>query len=90
LIVVSASNGLSLDPIFSWKSLVDIKVEPLLQRCVLSGELHNLLSDDTSEEGGHWGDGFIAIRNSFVEYILFNIHFVSMTVFTTGSNEIYS
>lgn len=54
LVVISASLRRSVDiSIFLGKSLKNVVVEPLLKRGVFASELHNFLSNNTSEEGSH-------------------------------------
>ena len=76
LVVVSAVHGLSVDVVLFGKSLVDVKVEPLLEWRVLSSLLHDLLGNDTSEESSNGRDRAASVRYSISENLIFNFNLV--------------
>ena len=57
----------------SWKSVEDVVVEPLLKRRVLTSELDNFLSNNTSEEGCKWGSLIGSESSNVSNYLFINL-----------------
>lgn len=62
-------KALSLDDL-SGKGLEDVEVEPLLERAVLAGLLHDLLGNNATEVGGERGGLVLAELNCFFNNFL--------------------
>jgi hypothetical protein len=90
LVIVSAVERGSVNTLFSWQSLVDVKVKPLLHWGILTGELDNFLSNDSSEESCHWRDGTVGVHDSLFEAVIFDIEVQVAFIFTfVGFHEAF-
>mmetsp|Transcript_21396 Transcript_21396/g.33092 ORF Transcript_21396/g.33092 Transcript_21396/m.33092 type:complete len:705 (+) Transcript_21396:1078-3192(+) len=72
LVVVARVERSSIDALLARKGLVDVEVEPLLQRRVLSSKLHDFLGNDTSEESSHGRNHAAGVLDSLGEHVIFD------------------
>jgi hypothetical protein len=86
LIIVAAIHWLAVDVFFPGQSLEDVVMKPLLQGRVLAGLLHDLLSDDATEERSHWRDGALREADSILDDFFLDLD-VSAEGLELGSRE---